>query len=106
MITLECYGITAEDLHKSVEFYTMLGLVFPSNIAEDEDHVEADLGNGMRFMIDSLKLVKSMYPDWQPPTGHRSGICFNAKSPTGVDAYYAKIVAAGYEGKSEPWDAF
>ena len=43
--------------------------------------------------------------------GHRrpvapEGLAFLCDSPEEVDATYADLVAAGYEGHREPWDAF
>jgi uncharacterized glyoxalase superfamily protein PhnB len=34
------------------------------------------------------------------------GLAFLCDSPADVDSTYAEILAAGYEGKAPPWDAF
>ena len=34
------------------------------------------------------------------------GMAFNAGTPAGVDEAYVAIVDAGFEGKTEPFDAF
>jgi uncharacterized glyoxalase superfamily protein PhnB len=34
------------------------------------------------------------------------GLAFACDSPAEVDKLYGELVAAGYEGHKEPWDAF
>ncbi|MBI1334582.1 MAG: glyoxalase [Armatimonadetes bacterium] len=95
-------GVISADLKRSVEFYRLLGFPFPD---PDSDHVEAELENGMRFALDSLELMKSLGP-WEEPKGHRMGIAVNAETPAGVDETFKTIVDAGFEGMTEPFDAF
>ena len=41
------------------------------------------------------------------PTGSSSiSLAFVHDTPADVDATYGKLVAAGYDGHKEPWDAF
>ena len=95
-------GVVSADLHRSVEFYRLLGIPLPE---VESDHVEVAMENGMRFALDSLELIKSL-GHWEPPVGHRMGIGINAETPAGVDETFAKVVAAGFEGMTEPFDAF
>jgi uncharacterized glyoxalase superfamily protein PhnB len=95
-------GVVSADLQRSVDFYRLLGLDLPD---ADSDHVEIELPNGMRFALDSLELMKSL-GHWEEPKGHRMGMAFNAGAPAEVDAAYAKILAAGFESQTEPFDAF
>jgi uncharacterized glyoxalase superfamily protein PhnB len=95
-------GVVSSDLARSVDFYRLVGIPLPD--AED-DHVEVELENGMRFALDSLELMKSL-GHWEEPIGHRMGIGINAETPAGVDEAYQAIVAAGFEGKTQPFDAF
>ena len=95
-------GVVASDLHRSVEFYRLVGIPLPD---VESDHVEVALENGMRFALDSLELIKSI-GHWEAPVGHRMGIGINAEEPSGVDKAYAKITAAGFEGMTEPFDAY
>ncbi len=103
-LKLDLVGIIAQDIAASLRFYELLGLPVPK--AGEEDHVECTLPNGLRIAWDSLELMKQISPQWEEPKGHRLGLAFLAESPAEVDATYAKIVAAGYSGHKEPWDAF
>lgn len=95
-------GVVSADLVRSVEFYRLLGIPLPD---ADSDHVEVELPNGTRFALDALELVKSLGP-WEDPVGHRMGMGFNAGNAEGVNEAYANILAAGFEGLTEPFDAF
>jgi len=50
--------------------------------------------------------VKTLHADWVEPRGQRMELAFKCDSPKNVDETYAAIVAAGYRGQKEPWDAF
>lgn len=103
---LDAIGLVVNDLAASLKFYRMLGLDLPEDPA-GEDHVEATTPGGLRVMFDTLELVKSLMPDWVAPTGgHRVGLAFHCGDAAGVDAVYARMVAAGYVGAKAPWDAF
>jgi uncharacterized glyoxalase superfamily protein PhnB len=103
---LDLVGIVVEDMRASLDFYRLLGLQFQDG-AEDEGHVEVTLEGGVRLAWDSADLIRSIDPDWQPPTGGPAiGLAFLCGSPEEVDAVYAEIVAAGYPSHKEPWDAF
>jgi uncharacterized glyoxalase superfamily protein PhnB len=96
-------GVVSSDLHRSVEFYRLVGIPLPD---AESDHVEVELPNGMRFALDSLELMKSISSHWESPVGHRMGMAFNAGTPSGVDEAYRQIVGAGFDGMTEPFDAF
>ncbi len=95
-------GVVSADLARSVDFYRLVGIPLPD---AESDHVEVELENGMRFALDSVELMKSI-GHWEAPVGHRMGMAFNAGTPAGVDEAYVAIVDAGFEGKTEPFDAF
>ncbi len=102
-IRLDAIGIVTANMAQSLKFYSLLGISVPE---PSNDHVEATLPNGLRLMWDDLELVKKIDPNWQSPTGQRTGMAFHCETPTGVDEVFAKVIAAGFQGKSEPWDAF
>lgn len=103
MPQLVAIGIVSTDLPRSIAFYRLLGIRFPT---PEGDHVEATLPNGLRVMLDALELVKKLDPDWMPPIGHRMGLAFECGSPREVDALYAVVTGAGHGSKTAPWDAF
>ena len=102
----EAFGIVVSDMARSLAFYRKLGLEFPSG-AESEDHVEAQLPGGLRYMLDTESVMKMFDPDWQRPSGgHAFGGAFNCESPAEVDRVHAELLDAGGSPHKEPWDAF
>jgi uncharacterized glyoxalase superfamily protein PhnB len=99
---LNAIGIVASDLARSIAFYRLLGVDFP----EEEGHIEARLPSGVRFMLDSEEVVRSFRPDWTRETGNQLALAFECASPADVDETYARVVAEGFHGEKEPWDAF
>jgi catechol 2,3-dioxygenase-like lactoylglutathione lyase family enzyme len=104
---LDALGIVARDLARSLAFYRLLGLQFPEG-AEDEPHVEAHTGTGVRVMIDPLETIRSFDPDFTAPGNGSPGtsLAFRCDSPAEVDATYDAVVGAGFDGHRPPWDAF
>ncbi len=99
-------GIVVSDLRASLRFYRMLGLELPEDPG-DEQHVEATTPGGLRVMFDTIAVVRSFMPEWEPASGgHRMGLAFHCGDAAGVDATYARLTAAGYPGAKAPWDAF
>jgi uncharacterized glyoxalase superfamily protein PhnB len=91
---------------RSLAFYRRLGLEFPEG-AESEDHVEAQLPGGMRYALDTEKVMRMFDAGWQRPTGgHAVGGAFRCESPEDVDRVYADLLGAGGSPHKEPWDAF
>ena len=102
MPQLNAIGIVSSDLARSRAFYGLLGI----EIAEGDDHVEGTLPNGLRLMLDTEGVVRSFRPDWRRETGNQLALAFECGSPAEVDETYARVVAAGFDGEKEPWDAF
>jgi uncharacterized glyoxalase superfamily protein PhnB len=102
MPQLDAIGIVSADLERSRAFYRLLGV----EIAEGNDHVEAAFPNGMRLMFDTEDVIRSFRPDWSRAAGNEVTLAFACASPAEVDELYALIVAAGFHGEKEPWDAF
>ena len=105
MPKLAAIGITSNDVAASIRFYGLLGVQF-GKPEGDGDHVEATLPSGVRLMLDSLALMKTLDKDWTEPKGRRMGLAFECASPAEVDALHAKVIAAGHASKTAPWDAF
>ena len=104
MPQLNAIGIVASDMATSIRFYRLLGLDVPET--PDEAHVDTFLPNGVRFMLDSEDTIRSFRPDWQRKAGNQIGLALECESPAEVDEVYAAVVAAGFEGDKDPWDAF
>ena len=104
MPDLNAIGIAVADLRRSMAFYRLLGLDLPEDPADD--HVEATMANGTRLMFDTEEVIRSFLPDWTRSNGNQVSLAFDCGSPAEVDVVYARVVAAGFEGEKEPWDAF
>ena len=103
-MSLDAIGIVAADAAKSVTFYGLLGIALTK--FGDSDHYDGTTPSGVRIMLDSVALIRSMDPTWQKPTGAGVVLCFKQSSAAEVDALYARITASGFAGKKSPWDAF
>jgi len=103
---LDAFGVVVHDLAASLAFYRDLGLDVPSDTGS-APHVEVALGGGVRLMFDTVDTMRSIDPDWTPPTGGaRVSLAFRCEDPAGVDALHERMVAAGHHSHKEPWDAF
>jgi uncharacterized glyoxalase superfamily protein PhnB len=99
---LDAIGIVSSDLSRTRAFYGLLGI----ELAEGDDHVEATMPNGLRLMVDTEAVIASFNPEWTRTIGNQLALAFACDSPAEVDELYAKVVAAGFDGEKEPWDAF
>src|ERR1700736_6127948 len=99
--------IVVHDMAASLGFYRRLGLDLPPE-ADEEPHVHFELDGGLLLAWDTEETIRSFDPSWSPPTGggHRVALAFACDSPAEVDAAWADLTAAGYEGHLPPWDAF
>ena len=101
----EALGVVVGDMGRALAFYRRLGLEFPEG-AESEGHVEATLPGGLRFMLDTEDVMRSFDPGWQAAAPGRIALAFRCDDAAEVDRVYGELVAAGYDGHKEPWDAF
>ena len=102
---LAALGIVTGDMRESARFYRELG-VDVTDPEDAEDHHETTLPNGLRLMWDTVELIRKLDPDWQPPQGHRIALAFECESADDVNATFARVTAAGFQSKAEPYDAF
>jgi uncharacterized glyoxalase superfamily protein PhnB len=101
---LNAVGIVTADMARSLEFYRRLGLDVPDT--PEAGHVNIDIADDLRLMMDSEAEFRKFRPDWDRTTGNQVALAFDCESPAGVDEVYALVTGAGFEGLKEPWDAF
>jgi len=104
MPQLNAISVVSSDLERSLAFYRLLGVDLPD--PPEHGHVEATLPNGLRLMLDREDVVRSFRPDWSRATGNQLALAFECDGPAQVDELYEQVVAAGFAGEKEPWDAF
>lgn len=97
-------GMVVRDMAKTLRLYRRLGMNIPAS-ADHEGHVEVVLPGGFRIAWDSLAVIHSFSPEYQLPPTPQPGLAFLCDSPAEVNALYAELVAEGYHGVKEPWDA-
>jgi len=99
-------GLVVADMAASLAFYRRLGFDLPDD-ADGQPHVECILPGGLRLAWDTVETVRSFDADWAAPRGsHRVDLAFACEDGAEVDRVYRDLVAAGYDGHKEPWDAF
>jgi catechol 2,3-dioxygenase-like lactoylglutathione lyase family enzyme len=97
--------LVVADMGATLAFYRRLGLDIPAD-ADNQPHVDIELTGGLRLAWDTEEIIRSFDPAWTPPSGgHRSALAFACESPAEVDAAWAELTAAGYDGHLAPWDA-
>jgi catechol 2,3-dioxygenase-like lactoylglutathione lyase family enzyme len=101
---LNAIGIVAADLDQTIRFYRLLGIDVPETT--EDGHIDAFLPNGVRLMFDREDVILGFRPEWTRKTGNQMSLAFECASPADVDETYARVVAAGFHGDKEPWDAF
>ncbi len=103
---LNAVGIVCSDLAASLTFYRMLGVGF-ADFDPENGHYEADLGGGIRLMLDSEAVMASFIDDYTSPAGNdRVSFAVECDTPVAVDAAFAEATGAGYAAVREPFDAF
>jgi uncharacterized glyoxalase superfamily protein PhnB len=101
---LNAVGIVSSDMTRSLDFYRQLGLEVPDT--PDQGHVDIEIADGIRVMLDSEAELRKFRPDWNRSTGNQLALAFECESPSQVDEVYARVAAAGFQADKEPWDAF
>ncbi|MFC7326181.1 VOC family protein [Marinactinospora rubrisoli] len=104
-ISCDLIGLVVADMAASLAFYRRLGLDIPA-AADSQPHVETTLPGGLRLAWDTVESVRSFAPDWTPASGGPNiALAFRCDDPAEVDRVYRELVAVGYPGHHEPWDA-
>jgi catechol 2,3-dioxygenase-like lactoylglutathione lyase family enzyme len=105
-LRLSLVELVVADMAASLAFYRRLGLDIPAD-ADQQPHVDVDLGGGFRLAFDTEETIRSFDKEWTRPAadGHRIALAFACSSPAEVDAAWADLTGAGYAGHLEPWDA-
>ncbi|MEV4313409.1 VOC family protein [Actinocrispum sp. NPDC049592] len=104
-IRVSAIQLAVADMARSLAFYRRLGLDIPAS-ADTEPHVHIELPGGIMMAWDTEETIRSFDPEWQRGTGHPVVLQVQVESRDEVDVVYKDMVAAGYTGHKEPWDAF
>jgi len=110
-MSLELYmvGLIVRDMPAALAFYRRLGLAIPDG-AETRSHVQVKMAGGLTLFFDA-------HPErWDPgfdaqaapapaaPGRYRHLLEFYLKEQAALEAKYAELVKAGYEGFRPPYN--
>lgn len=102
-------NLVAKHFDETIKFYRLLGLGIPPPMNQPPGalHAPANLRNGFEFEIDNEYLARIYNAAWRHASGSSSLLLsVSIGSREEVDTTYATLVAAGYEGRQPPYDAF
>jgi uncharacterized glyoxalase superfamily protein PhnB len=103
---LNAFGIICSDIEVSLRFYRLLGVPF-DEFDPENGHYEAQLGGGVKLMLDSEAVIASFVDDFETPKGNdRMSLAVECDAPTDVDETHRTVVSAGSTSVKEPFDAF
>jgi catechol 2,3-dioxygenase-like lactoylglutathione lyase family enzyme len=92
------------DLSVTADFYRRLGLELTPLVGH---FARATLPNGQTFEFGSAQLSKTYDPGWREPSGaSANALQFRLASREAVDALFAELTGAGYNGHLPPTDAY
>jgi catechol 2,3-dioxygenase-like lactoylglutathione lyase family enzyme len=103
-LKLDMVGIVVKDMKRALDFYRALGFDIPE-ADNGQMHVEIK-HEGVRIAFDTIDVARDVYGSWEEPSGHRIELAYLCESAGALDELYRTVVARGYEGRREPWDAF
>jgi uncharacterized glyoxalase superfamily protein PhnB len=96
--------IVVADMGRALAFYRTLGLAAPEPAAGQElAEIITPGGAKLGFMLESM--IREAMPHWVTPVGQRVTFACMCDSAEELDTIYARVIAAGYTGLREPWDA-
>ena len=102
--TFNQLNVIVRDMDATVAFYRRLGLEIDAE--PGAIHVAVTMPNGMLLEFDSITFVPQWDGGGNGSTGGSTVLGFRIASSDGVDALYADLIAAGYRGHQQPYDAF
>lgn len=96
--------IVVADMAASLGFYRTLGLPGPDG-QDEAEQAQIETPGGASIGLISEAMMKGHNPHWVDPVGQRVTFACRCDSVSEVDETYARVAAAGYETRQEPWDS-
>ena len=98
-------NLLVDDMAASLDFYRRLGVTTAAD--KDEPHVELSMPGGFSLELDTMDSARLWHAGIRTdPASGRVVLGFSLPSRDAVDAAYAELTAAGYQGRQAPFDAF
>ena len=103
---LDAVGIVCGDLERSIAFYRLLGVTL-DDFDPETGHYEAELGGGIRLMLDSEAVMASFIDGFTKPKGNdRMSLAVECESAKDVDTAFRAATEAKFDAVRDPFDAF
>jgi uncharacterized glyoxalase superfamily protein PhnB len=96
--------IVVANMATSLSFYRMLGLPVPDG-QEEAEQAQIETPGGASIGLISEAMMKAHNPHWVDPVGQRVTFACRCDSVAEVNDTYAKMTAAGYDSRQDPWDS-
>jgi uncharacterized glyoxalase superfamily protein PhnB len=106
---LKQINIVARRFDETLKFYRLLGLDIPEPMDQPPGalHAPANINTGSEFEIDNEYLASLYNASWRATSGGKSVLLtVSVETREEVDETYATLMAAGYQGRQSPYDAF
>jgi uncharacterized glyoxalase superfamily protein PhnB len=108
---LDQVNVISGDLQRSLDFYRLLGAVFPRplpNSAGQLFHVNSEPYDGARLELDSVEFAPVWNAGWAGRADLQGRIVLGFRIATreGVDQRFKSLTSAGYRELQPPFDAF
>tara|TARA_Y100000031_G_C8129325_1_gene342099 strand:- start:493 stop:726 length:234 start_codon:yes stop_codon:yes gene_type:complete len=72
-MSLDAIGLVTQDIKTIIPFYQALGVDL--EMVGGEGHYEARTPSGVRIMVDTVQLMKSIHPNWERHDGGGVALC-------------------------------
>jgi uncharacterized glyoxalase superfamily protein PhnB len=108
---LDQVNIISGDLQRSLDFYRLLGAVFPRPLPNSSGqlfHVNSEPHDGARLELDSAEFAPVWNAGWAGRADLQGRIVLGFRIATreGVDQRFKSLTSAGYRELQPPFDAF
>jgi catechol 2,3-dioxygenase-like lactoylglutathione lyase family enzyme len=108
---LDQVNIISGDVQRSLDFYRLLGAVFPRPLPNPSGqlfHVSSEPNDGALLELDSVEFAPVWNAGWAGRTDLHGRVVLGFRIPTreGVDRRFSSLTNAGYRGLRPPFDAF
>ena len=98
--------VAVADMAAAMDFYRRAGLSVPPG-ADDQPHVELDLGNGAHLGFSTPTVIAMYDMAWSGLSPSTATVLqLRLASRSAVDEMYESLTSAGYRGHLAPFDAF
>src|SRR5262245_41489679 len=107
-LVLNLLDIVAQDFDATLAFYRRLGVeIVEVPSSGGIRHAEVTFPNGFELHLDNVTRARTYNAAWRRSGGSSHAVIgFSVATREAVDQVYASMVAAGHQGRQQPYDTF